>query len=131
MRSQFEALNRGDFDLFRVRCHPEVELDVASAAPSGLMMDIDEVYRGYEGLERFFRLWFGEWEGYRVELEELIDTGTDLVVVLGRESGRGRASGIEIARPIAFVVTFRDGLAVRLQAFSDTAKALEQIGIPT
>jgi ketosteroid isomerase-like protein len=127
MRSQFGAINRRDIDLFLVRCHPEVEFDITGA--SGLLLDMDESYQGHEGVRRFLHSWLGGWGRYRVEMDEMVDTDGDQVLVVGRQVGRGEISGAEVTRPLAFVVTFREGLAARIQAFWDPAEARAEIGL--
>jgi hypothetical protein len=37
------------------------------------------------------RAWFGTWSDYRQEVEQMLDAGEDVVVVL-RESGTGRGT---------------------------------------
>ena len=47
--------------------------------------------------------------------------------VMGR--GRGKRSGVPVERPLWFVTTFRDGLAVRVESYVDSADALEAAGL--
>jgi ketosteroid isomerase-like protein len=129
MQSQFEAINRRDFKLFLRRCDAEVEFDVTGMAPEGLLLDYEEVYRGHEGVRQFFSQWVEWWDRYHVDLDELIyGEGDRVVVAVGRQTGRARMSGAEIERPVAFVVTFRNALAVHIHAFWDPMQALEAIG---
>jgi ketosteroid isomerase-like protein len=130
MQSQFEAINRRDFKLFLCRCHPDVEFDVTGMAPEGLLLDYDKVYRGHEGVRQFFSQWVEWWDHYHVDLDELIYADGDRVVVaVGRQTGRARMSGAEVERSVAFVVTFRNALAVHIHAFWDPTQALEAVGI--
>ena len=76
-----------------------------------------------------FRIWLGTWEDYRQELEEIIDTPGDEVIVLVREFGRGKGSGIEVERPIAAMWTLRDRKAVRIRFYPDRDAALEALGL--
>ena len=90
--------------------------------------DIDGMYHGIEGVQRFWREWFGAWETLTFEYE-LIDAG-DRVVMLLDQRMRGRSTGIEI--PIAKyaqVVTFRAGLMVHWKLYVSQAAALGAGGL--
>jgi ketosteroid isomerase-like protein len=68
------------------------------------------------------------WEERRLEPEEFIDAG-DNVVVLVNEYRRGKGSGIELESKTAIVATVRDGLVVRTQGYMDRDAALEAAGL--
>ena len=127
--SQYEAINRRDFELMLSRCHPEVELVISEIGIAGLPIDLDPVYAGREALRRFFEQWVREWEDYRIEPDEVIDTSGDCLIMLGRQRGHGRRSGVEIDQPIASVFTLRNGLCVRIEDFWEHAQALEAAGL--
>ena len=59
----------------------------------------------------------------------MIDLGEDQVVVVLREFGRGKGSGIEVERPTAGVWTLCDGKAVRIRFYAGKAEALEAAGL--
>lgn len=126
--SNYDAIGRGDFELLLARLDPEVEFLARGIMPP----DMEEVYRGHEGVRRLFEGWVGQWEDYRLEVEEVIDTGgrreMTLVTVL-RQSGRGKGSGVVIEAPRAQVVTVRDGLGVRVETFYDLDDAFAAAGI--
>ena len=90
----------------------------------------DEVrLKGTDELAGFMRDWFGQWERYRVVAEEFHQVGGDTVLVLGRQLGRGRGSGVEVESPGHTVWTFRGDEVVRLSAHYDRAQALEAAGL--
>ena len=60
--------------------------------------------------------------------ERYIDAGDD-VVVLGRYTASGGASGVELEGDHGYVWTVRDGVAVRFQWFQSHAEALEAAGV--
>jgi hypothetical protein len=62
-----------------------------------------------------------------VVVEELHDHG-DQGAVLGTFEARGR-NGMTVRRPIANVTTYRDGLAVRTDAYADWEQALKATGV--
>ena len=116
-----EAYLSGDNETALAAYDPQVEFD-ASLRPEG------HVYRGREGVAEAMRVWSGTWEDWNVEMEEIIDAG-DHVLLIARESGRGKGSGIEIDQRIFAVFTLRGGRIVRWKGFIDRNEALEAAGL--
>ena len=77
-----------------------------------------------------FRAVRDTYEDYMLEVDEFIDAGDGLVVVLARYTGTGRASGVRIEGEQGFVWTVRDGQAVRFQWFQSHGEAVEAAGLP-
>ncbi len=89
-------------------------------------VDIDDVYLGREAVIRATRHYWGTWDDYHLDAEELIDAGPSVVVVV-REVGRGKASGAPFERRWAQVMTLRRGRIIRWELFPDRAAALEAV----
>jgi ketosteroid isomerase-like protein len=68
------------------------------------------------------------WEERRLEPEEFIDAGDDVVVLL-HEYRRGRGSGVELESDTAVVFAVRDGRVIRIQGYMDRDAALEAAGL--
>ena len=66
---------------------------------------------------------------FRFHIERFIDAGPEEVVVLGRYTASGGASGIPLEGEHGYVWTFRDGLAVRFQWYQSHREALEAAGV--
>ena len=81
-------------------------------------------YRGREGVARSMEEWVGAFVDYWLEFEELIDVG-DKVVLVWREGGKGRTSGVEVEDTGATVFTVEDGLITRAEFYPSRAEALE------
>ena len=128
MRRLFAAVSRRDaeevFDLY----DPQIELDFTRAPLRHLLGE--GVYRGHEGLRRFFREWGEAYEFVEDAVEELIEVA-DRVVTVQTSRGRGRVSGIEGEREYASVWSFQNGRIVRMAVFSSTEEALEVAGRPS
>jgi len=92
------------------------------------LVDFDDIYVGREAVIRASRHYWGTWEEYSLEAEELIDAGTGVVVVV-RERGRGKGSGASFDDRWAQVWTFSRGRIVRWELFNDRATALEAAGV--
>jgi uncharacterized protein len=120
VRRAFEVWQRGD-DAAALEFYAEdVEVD-ARHFPEG------RVYHGREGVSEFVRGYVGTFEDYRLEVEEIVDAGDD-VLVLTRESGRSRGVGVPIDGRFALVLTVADGLIVRWRGFVDRDEALRSVG---
>jgi ketosteroid isomerase-like protein len=121
-RIAYEAWNEGDFDALLAILHPEIE-----TLTSGVYLGLDPVYSGHDGFRKFLRDFVGTFESLRTEVEELRDCGECVLALLTFEA-RGR-DGLEVRRQAGNVLTFRDGLAVRIEAYAEWAKALEAVGL--
>jgi ketosteroid isomerase-like protein len=68
------------------------------------------------------------WEERRLEPEEFIDAGNDVVVLL-HEYRRGRGSGVELEIDTAVVFAVCDRRVVRIQGYMDRDAALVAAGL--
>jgi ketosteroid isomerase-like protein len=85
-------------------------------------------YRGHDGFRRWLADWADAWSSFSADVEEYIDGGGCVVVVL-RMRATGAASGIEIDRQDASVNVVRDGRIVGIDYFNSRAQALEAAGL--
>jgi ketosteroid isomerase-like protein len=123
-RSSIDAWNRGGANAFVEWFHPEGEL-VSEIV--GQMEGSDNVYRGRAAIHRFWDEWHSVWD-LTIEVCELRDLG-DTVLTLGRNQVRGRASGIDLDVPMAYVGEFESGLIRKLRAYGDPNQALKAVGL--
>jgi ketosteroid isomerase-like protein len=115
------ARDRGDYSAARDLVDPEVVVDL-SVRPDG------RVYNGRLEAARALEAWVDLWDEYRYVPEQFLDAG-DRVVVLFRESGRGRESGVPSEMLGATVWTIRDGKVVHTKVYADREQALEDVGL--
>ncbi len=127
VRRLYETVERGDTAAVLAFYDPEVEWDMTRGPLAGLTGW--GVYRGHEGLRRFFRERHEAWEEIADECEELIDGG-QAVISITTSRGRGRASGIEVEGRNSSVWTIADGKIVKVVWFSTQAEALKAVGLP-
>ena len=95
-------------------------------SPEFIFEPMSDGRRSYVGMQAFadqMRDFLGQWEDFRIEPLEFEDLG-DAVLVIERQSGRGRASGVETDMTFYAVWTFRDGLIVRGRWDADRESAL-------
>ena len=124
MRRGYAAFNRSDVEgAVDALAGPDCEF-----RPAGLLPGVKEVYRGPEGFRRFLNLFWETFDNPRLEVHDLVDAG-DQVLATVTNHGRGKLSGVDVARTTWNVWTIRDGKVTRGQAFESRAEALEAAGL--
>jgi ketosteroid isomerase-like protein len=86
------------------------------------------VYHGHDGLRESFRDFEQAWGEIRIEPEAYFDLGEHTISFYVLHAC-GRRSGVEVARPIAQVARWRDGLIVYLKPYRDREEALRDLGV--
>ena len=123
-RRSLDAWNRGDLDAWLETGHPEIEWI------SGIATEVsgtDQVFRGEAEMRGFWDEWHSLWD-LTIEVSEIRDLG-DTVVTLGRIRTRGKTSGIDLERPVAYVFQLEGGLIRQARAYQAPDKALEAAGV--
>jgi uncharacterized protein len=118
-----DAFSRGDAEAFAELTTPDVEWKTGLGAIEG-----GEIFRGHEGVARYFARLSSAWDGFRFIAEEFRDR-EDVVLVLGRLEGRGRGGGVPVDSPVGAVWDLRDGKVWRLRAYLDRTEAAEVAGL--
>jgi ketosteroid isomerase-like protein len=113
----------GDREAWRDYFDPDVIWDTSAAT-----MPMAGIYRGHEGVDRFFREWLGAWASYAIEAREYIDAGESVVIVF-RQSGVGRGSGVRTERDFFAVYDLRGSKVARYRQFESREEALEAAGL--
>jgi ketosteroid isomerase-like protein len=83
---------------------------------------------GLEGLRAKFLEWLEPWEHYRTEIEEAIDAG-DRVILLVRDFGRRTREAHELLLSSGAVWTVADGRVARVEFCANRAIAFEAAGL--
>ena len=86
-------------------------------------------FSGYEETRVFWRQWMDAWETIDSPVSEWLDTETHTYVWL-EQRNRGRASGVEVQMPYAWVVEWDDDLIARVTFFPDRIAARRAAGLP-
>ena len=106
--------------------HPDYEFHTGVQVPS-----IPSVVRGRDGLRAWIQQWYEEpWEeqlNMGVERIEELDDGRVLALLTLRAKGRG--SGVPVNTEYAHILTFREGLCLRVDGFPTWEQALAAAGI--
>ena len=130
VRRVYDAAARRDAATVLALYDPDIELDACQLGVAGIAGGNEAVYRGHDGLRRFFRGWHEAWTNVAYDFEELIDAGDEHVIAVVTRHARGRASGVEVERPFALVWTLRGGKVARVVWFLSRGEALEAVGLP-
>jgi ketosteroid isomerase-like protein len=109
----------GDFQRVTADLDTQVELD--QPRPSG-------VYHGRSGVAEAMQRWSEMWVDRRVEAEEFIDAGSQ-VVVITHEYAKSERTGMALERRVADVWTLRGGKVVTIESYPDRAQALVAVGL--
>jgi ketosteroid isomerase-like protein len=117
-----DAWNSGDLNAVLRYLDPDVELIPLRSLLEG------GAYHGHDGMRRYAADIGEEWERMHLVIDEMRDVDDD-VLVLGRFQAKGKASGMEIDAPAAWLTTVRDGRVTRMQAFSTRDDALRATGL--
>ena len=106
-----------------INAHPDLVWDV-----SRLGWPDQQVYPGVEGAMRFNAEWAAAWDDWELEVEDYLDAGERVVVILNQR-GRSKATGIPVDMRFAQVWTLRDGQGIRMQMYASVEEALEAVGL--
>ena len=119
VRRMFDHYFRGDFDTALEMFAEDVE-----------WRDQFGTYHGHDGVAKSTARWTGTWEELEMEVEEMLDTGDDVVVLL-RQTARGRGSGAPVEGVTGWVYTLAGGRIAKVRLFPDPNDALKAAGLPT
>jgi ketosteroid isomerase-like protein len=122
VRASYEAFARGDFEASINAYTEDTEYDDSRVRPDGGMR------RGREALGNSALAWLDTFTEYSFELEDVLDAG-DQVVVVSRDRGRGKTSGVEVEHRWGWVVSVSDGRIARTVLYPGPEEALEAAGL--
>jgi ketosteroid isomerase-like protein len=121
VRGAFEAFRRRDLDEFLGCFDPDVEY-------SSFVLELEGVYRGHEGMRRWWESVLTVFPDWRPRIEDSRDLG-QRVLSRVRAEGRGTGSVISRDRDIWHVAEIREG-RMRWSAFFRTEdEAVEAAGM--
>jgi ketosteroid isomerase-like protein len=123
LRRALDAFNRRDKAAWLELCDPELENHPPRNWPQSARA------QGSEAVWDFLVEGQDVWEPGTYELVELVDAGDERVLAHQRGEMRGKASGAGVVFSYWLVVSFRDGMARRLDWFTDRADALAAAGL--
>jgi len=102
--------------------HPEIEIVVVGGPEPSSHIGLADATPSIEAF-------LGLWDDYRVEAEEYRELDGERVLVLTRQSGRGKNSGVETMQHRATLFHVRDGIITRRVNYWDRERAFAELGL--
>jgi ketosteroid isomerase-like protein len=109
-----EAFNRRDVDAL-------MSFFAADAVFESLMLGTS--FEGVVAIRAFAEDWFGAFEEWVVEPEEITDIGNGVVLLVYRQEGRPVGSSGRIGSRAVSVYEWTDGVVARATTYGDTNRA--------
>jgi ketosteroid isomerase-like protein len=124
VRDIYEAFGKGDVAGVLGRMSPDIVWHEAENFPYA----DGNPYHGPEAVAGgVFARCVGEWRGFAVAMDDLIDGG-NRIVALGRYSGSNKATGRTMNPQAVHVWTLRDGKVIAFQQYIDTLDVARAAG---
>ena len=120
LRDAYRAFNQGGVEAFLERLAPDFSVRDRDTSPDR------QTRFGREGIVQLFDSYMEAFDALRLEPEEFIEAGDQVVVSL-RQWVRGKGSGAEVEGNIAHVWTLRGPDIYSLQIFGDKDRALDAL----
>ena len=124
VREHIEAVRSRDFPHALSFFDPHVVVDMARIGGPE-----EDAAFGPEGVVDYMRRYAGTFEDYRYEVGRLTDLGSEAVLATVTETGRGKGSGVPVARSFVTLYTVIDGKIARCTLFGTEQEALEAAGL--
>ena len=125
VRAIYEPWSRGDWFGPADWAHPDIEYVMADGVNPGS-------WRGIQAMAKTWRETISAFSEFRVEIEEIRELADGRVLVLTRNTGRGKSSGLELGQMAtrgANVLHISGGKVTRLEAYFNRDQALADLGL--
>ena len=100
----------------------EIDFEIVGGPDPGHWHGIPGMTEGWQG-------WLAAWDSYSAEADEFRELNDGRVLVLGRMSGRGKRSGIDVDTAFANVLELRGAKVTRLSLYSSRDRAFADLGV--
>ena len=117
LRGAYEAFNERGVEAILEYLAPRFQVRDRESSPDR------ETRYGREGIKELFDSYMEAFDAFRLEPEEFIDAGGEILVSL-HQLARGKGSGARVVSRIAHLWTMEEGAAVRLRIFADKETAV-------
>jgi ketosteroid isomerase-like protein len=104
---------------------PDIELEIYTGRPD---LPETQTLHGHPGFLENLGGLTEVFDDVRVEPEEFIEVGEELVVVV-YTAARGKGSGVMVENRVTHIWTIRDGKATRFRVYGNKEQALEAAGL--
>jgi len=121
-RRAMDAFNAGDREALEALTAPNVEIVPMRFALEGT------VYSGENAVADFWQAIDETWEETRIEGREFDQRG-EQVLITGRLRGRAKGTEVDVDSPMAWLLTFDDGMVARLRTYTSVPEARDALGL--
>jgi ketosteroid isomerase-like protein len=121
VRRMYEAFHGGDADGALAYFDPEVEVDASVRVDEG-------IGHGRDAVNAMVARWLAAWDEWREEIEEIRDLDSR-VLVISKQRGRAKGSGIEVETRYAVLYEIQDDLIKAMTLYATAAEAIEAAGL--
>ena len=124
VKTAYEVFARAGLDPFMEHFTDDVHYYTLGGAN-----DLIGECRGKDAVRAWLQDWIDMFDGFWMELVELIDAGGGVVFTGERFGGRARLSGVETDSPNWTVFTVRDGKIAYAREYEAREQALDAVGL--
>ncbi|MEM1392854.1 MAG: nuclear transport factor 2 family protein [Cyanobacteria bacterium P01_H01_bin.150] len=110
----YRTFQEKDYDAFKEICSPDLEWIQNPGFPNG-----STDYGAEVVIENVFKSFNNNWESWKFEIEEYLDTANS-VIVIGFYEGVGKRTRKSFRSNAAHVYDFVDGKVIKFRQFADT-----------
>jgi ketosteroid isomerase-like protein len=121
-KQAIDAFNATDVEAFAALTTPDFAWSPSMVAIDG------EIFRGREGIGRYFDYLDSAWETFHILRDGFRDSA-DVVIMLGRLQGRGKVSGVPVDSSLGMVFDFQGARIARIRGYLDHDEALKAAGL--
>ena len=122
-RRRFNALDLDAWEAIFSALAPDVEFNEDPRFPEA------GVHRGIDAVRSYLARFAESFDEFSFEVEDFVELERDRVLALLRLTTRGIGSGVKVEVEPGWIVTVRNGVVVRVDAFIDRKEALETVGL--
>ena len=126
VRVAYEGFAREGLDRFMEHFTDDVEYRVLSDTVD---LPAEGPIYGKDAVRAWLQDWIDMFNGFWLELVELIDADAVTVFAAERYGGRAQLSGVEMDSTIWTVFTIRDGKIAHAREYKTREEALEAVGL--
>jgi ketosteroid isomerase-like protein len=123
LRENLATLADEGYEALLPLVHPEFQMETIPG-----MAAEPQVYRGPEGVRRWWESFYEVMDEIRLEPNEFHDGGDGKVVMAFRLAARGQASGLEVTQDAFMLCRLRERLLIGIEFFFTLDEALAAAG---
>ena len=123
LRTNLTTLAEEGYEALLPLVHPDFEMETLP----GIAAE-PQVYRGREGMRRWWESFFEVMDEVGIEPTEFHDGGEGKVVVQAQLRARGQSSGIDVTQETFLLCHLREELLIRIEFFLTLDEALAATG---